>query len=94
MNKETIKEIFPFSEHDADHPTNMQVVFCALLWLGCICSKTLVTGLLVFVSVSLPHWASIHMLSWSRKIGCCNDRIVLKLDRHLGSAATELPVKF
>ena len=32
--------------------------------------------------------------SRSRKIGCYNDRIVLKSDRHLGSAAAEMTVKF
>ena len=32
--------------------------------------------------------------SRSREIGCYNDRIVLKFDRHLGSAAAEVPVKF
>ena len=28
------------------------------------------------------------------EIGCYNDRIALKFDTHLGSAAAELPVKF
>ena len=32
--------------------------------------------------------------SRSREIGCYNDRIALKFDRHLGSAAAEVPVKF
>ena len=32
--------------------------------------------------------------SRSREIGCCNDRITLNFDRHLGSAAAEVPVKF
>ena len=32
--------------------------------------------------------------SRSREIGCYNDRIALKFDRHLGSAAAEMPVKF
>ena len=30
----------------------------------------------------------------SREIGCCNDRIILKFDAHLGSSAAEVPVKF
>ena len=30
----------------------------------------------------------------SRQIGCYNDRIALKFDRHLGSAADEVPGKF
>ena len=30
----------------------------------------------------------------SRAIGCYHDRIALKLDRHLGSAAADVPVKF
>ena len=30
----------------------------------------------------------------SREIGCYFDRIALKFDRHLGSAAAEVPVKF
>ena len=34
------------------------------------------------------------MKSRSREIGCCNDRIALKLDRHLGSVVAEVPVKF
>ena len=29
-----------------------------------------------------------------REIGCYNDRIALKFDRHLGSTAAEVPVKF
>ena len=32
--------------------------------------------------------------SRSRGIGCYNDRIALKFDRHFDSAAAELPVKF
>ena len=32
--------------------------------------------------------------SRSREIGCYNDRIALKFDRHLNSVAAELPVKF
>ena len=32
--------------------------------------------------------------SRSREIGCYNDRIALKFDRHLGSGAAEVPVKF
>ena len=32
-------------------------------------------------------------ISWSREIGCLNDRISLQFDRHLGSAAAEVPVK-
>ena len=32
--------------------------------------------------------------SWSREIGCYNDRIVPKFDRHLGNGAAEVPVKF
>ena len=32
--------------------------------------------------------------SWSREIGCYSDRIALKFDRHLGSAAAEVHVKF
>ena len=32
--------------------------------------------------------------SRSREIGCYNDRIALKFDMHLGSAATEVPVKY
>ena len=32
--------------------------------------------------------------SRSREIGCYNDRIVLEFDRHLDSAAAEVPVKF
>ena len=32
--------------------------------------------------------------SRSREIGCYNDRIVLKFDRHLGSIAAEMVVKF
>ena len=32
--------------------------------------------------------------SRSREIGCYNDRIALKFDRHLGSAAVEVPFKF
>ena len=34
------------------------------------------------------------MKSRSREIGCYNGRIALKCDRHLGSAAVEVPVKF
>ena len=34
------------------------------------------------------------MKIWSREIGCYNDHITAKWDRHLGSAAAELPVKF
>ena len=30
----------------------------------------------------------------SREIGCYNDRIALEFDRHLDSAAFEVPVKF
>ena len=30
----------------------------------------------------------------SREIGCYNDRIALKYDRHLGSAAAGMPAKF
>ena len=30
----------------------------------------------------------------SREIGCYYDRIARKFDRHLGSAAAEVPVKF
>ena len=30
----------------------------------------------------------------SREIGCYNDHIALKFDRHLGSAAAEVPVEF
>ena len=30
----------------------------------------------------------------NRGVGCYNDDIVLKFDRHLGSAATDVPVKF
>ena len=30
----------------------------------------------------------------SREIGCYNDSIALKFDRHLGSTAAEVPVKF
>ena len=33
------------------------------------------------------------MKSPSREIGCYNDRIALKFDMHLGSAAAEVPVK-
>ena len=33
-------------------------------------------------------------MSRSRVIGCCNNRIALKFDRHLGSGAAEVPVKF
>ena len=32
--------------------------------------------------------------SRTREIGCYNDRIALKFDRHLGSGAAEVPVKF
>ena len=32
--------------------------------------------------------------SRSREIECCNDRIALKFERHLGSAAAEVPIKF
>ena len=32
--------------------------------------------------------------SRSREIGCCNGRIALKFDRHLGSNAAEVPAKF
>ena len=32
--------------------------------------------------------------SRSSEIGCCNGRIALKFDRHLGSSAAEVPVKF
>ena len=32
--------------------------------------------------------------SRSREIGCCNGRIALKFDRHLGSSAAEVPVIF
>ena len=32
--------------------------------------------------------------SRSREIDCYHDRIVLKFDRHLGSAAADMPVKF
>ena len=32
--------------------------------------------------------------SWSRKIGCYNDRISLTFDMHLGNAAAEVRVKF
>ena len=32
--------------------------------------------------------------SRSREIGCYNDHIALKFDRHLGSVAAEVPVKF
>ena len=32
--------------------------------------------------------------SRSREIGCCNDRIALTFDGHLGSAAIEVPVKY
>ena len=32
--------------------------------------------------------------SRSREIGCYNDSIALKFDRHLGSGAAEVPVKF
>ena len=31
---------------------------------------------------------------WSREIVCCDDHIVLELDRHLSSAAAEISVKF
>ena len=34
------------------------------------------------------------MKSRSRNIGCYSDRIALKFDRHLGSAAAGVPVKF
>ena len=30
----------------------------------------------------------------SREIGCYNDHVVLKFDRHLGTAAAEVPVNF
>ena len=33
-------------------------------------------------------------MSRSREIGYYNDRIALKFDRHLGSGAAEVPVKF
>ena len=33
-------------------------------------------------------------LSLSCEIGCYNDRITLKFDRHLGSSAAEMPVTF
>ena len=32
--------------------------------------------------------------SRSREIGCYNDRFALKVNRHLGSGAAEVPVKF
>ena len=32
--------------------------------------------------------------SRSREIGCYNDRIAVKFDSHLGSAAVEIPVEF
>ena len=34
------------------------------------------------------------MKSRSHQIGCYNDRIALKFDRHLGGATAEVPVKF
>ena len=34
------------------------------------------------------------VMSRSREIGCNDDRIALKLDRHLGGAVAEVPVKF
>ena len=34
------------------------------------------------------------MKSWSHKIGCYNDPITLKFDRHLSSNAAGEPVKF
>ena len=40
--------------------------------------------------VSLPNLVK----SPGREIGCYNDRIALKVDGHLGSAAAEVPVKF
>ena len=42
------------------------------------------------LDVLLPNLAK----SRSREIGCYNYRIALKFDRHLGSAAAEMPVKF
>ena len=34
------------------------------------------------------------MKSQSREIGSLNDRIALKFDRHIGSTAAEVPLKF
>ena len=32
--------------------------------------------------------------SRSRKIGCCNNRIALEFEEHLGGAAAEVPIRF
>ena len=37
---------------------------------------------------------SYHKISWSLEAARLDDRIALKFDMHLGSAAAELPVKF
>ena len=40
------------------------------------------------------EWHPNIVKSRSREIGCCNGSIALKFDRHLGSAAAEVPAKF
>ena len=39
----------------------------------------------------LPH---DPVKSQNREIGCYNDRIAIKFDRHIGSVAADVPVKF
>ena len=47
-------------------------------------------GLFLREDVSSPN----PVKSRSREIECYNDRFAMKFDRHLGSAAAVLPVKF
>ena len=49
----------------------------------------------VFHSIcALSGRTSYRKITWSRKIGCYNDRIILKFDAHLGNAAANVLVKF
>ena len=69
-------------------------VHICLLMGSTLASMFVVVGYLGLYSLSDKTSYRKISKSWSRKIGCYNDRISLTFDRHLGNAAAEVRVKF
>ena len=62
------------------------------LWDKDTSSEPNITNILGRVSIS--DKTSCRKITWSREIGSLNDRIALKFDKHIGSCAVDMPVKF
>ena len=66
--------------------------FCEILSYGVVCNIESAPGSHFNIRQDVLSWDLVKPRS--REIGCLRYRIALKFDRHIGSSAANVPVKF